>query len=408
MNTKYYKNKCEIITCAFCGIEFNPQGTHLRIHNIKNKEYYDLYLKDNQNEGNCLVCGNPTKFLTLKNGYAKYCSRKCCAISEETKQNKIKTCLKLYGVEYINQNKEIQEKSKHTRFVKNNGNYESDSSTEKRKETNLNKYGYEYGLQSDIIKTKSRETCLNNYGYEYYLQTDECKIKTKNKCLEENSCEFYTQTKKCREELKNYYDNQLYKEKREQANEKRKETCLNLYNTEYSFQSDNNKQKTKETLTNKYGSVENSYKIRTNKAEKTNIERYGCKSPAQSPDIDCSCHRIQYDGHNFDSNWEYLYYKYLKEHNIDFVYKPKITLEFEYDGQIRYYKPDFKVNGVLTEIKGDQFFKDGKMICPWKHKDDTLEQIEWRNGLFEAKHQCMLNNGVNILKQKELKELGVL
>lgn len=48
------------------------------------------------------------------------------------------------------------------------------------------------------------------------------------------------------------------------------------------------------------------------------------------------------------------------------------------------------------------------MICPYHKKDDSPETIEWRNGLFEAKHQCMIKNGVKILKYKEFKELGVL
>ena len=66
------------------------------------------------------------------------------------------------------------------------------------------------------------------------------------------------------------------------------------------------------------------------------------------------------------------------------------------------------VEGMITEVKGDHFFKDGKMICPYHKKDDSPETIEWRNGLFEAKHQCMIKNGVKILKYKERKELGVL
>lgn len=37
------------------------------------------------------------------------------------------------------------------------------------------------------------------------------------------------------------------------------------------------------------------------------------------------------------------------------------------------------------------------MICPWRYKNDTPDKIEWRNGLYEAKHQCMLKNGVKII-----------
>lgn len=45
------------------------------------------------------------------------------------------------------------------------------------------------------------------------------------------------------------------------------------------------------------------------------------------------------------------------------------------------------------------------MICPFHKKDDTPETIEWRNGLFEAKHQCMIRYGVKILKGLEISNL---
>lgn len=56
--------------------------------------------------------------------------------------------------------------------------------------------------------------------------------------------------------------------------------------------------------------------------------------------------------------------------------------------------PDFKVNGIYVEIKGSQFFKfDGTMQNPFNHSYD---------GLYEAKHQCMLNNNVIIIKTSSL------
>jgi hypothetical protein len=186
------------------------------------------------------------------------------------------------------------------------------------------------------------------------------------------------------------------------------ETNLKRYGNKFSCRSKNNLDKTEETLIKKYGTIKNSYIERNKKAEETNLEKYGYKHPAQSPDIDCTCHRIQYDEKNFDSKWEFLYYKYLKENNIDFIFHPKLKFEFEYDGEIHTYKPDFIVEGIITEVKGDHFFKDGKMICPWKYKNDTPEKTKWRNGLFEAKHQCMLNNGIKILKYNELHELKLV
>ena len=47
------------------------------------------------------------------------------------------------------------------------------------------------------------------------------------------------------------------------------------------------------------------------------------------------------------------------------------------------------------EIKGDQFFKNtGTMQCPYNHKLDSL---------FEAKHKCMIQNNVQILKYDDIK-----
>lgn len=64
-----------------------------------------------------------------------------------------------------------------------------------------------------------------------------------------------------------------------------------------------------------------------------------------------------------------------------------------------------KIGNKIIEIKGLHFFENknpnGKMYCPYHKKDDTIEKIEWRNGLYEAKHQCMLKNEVIILTKYE-------
>lgn len=395
------KIKYNTIICNFCGKEFNPQGSHLKIHNITNKEYYDKFLKET-NEGLCLLCGNPTRFYTMKCGYKPYCSDKCAANSDILKNNKIQTCLKIHGCKYVLQNKEIRDKGKNTRLKENNGNYFSENSFEQLKNTNLEKYGKEFYTQTDEYKEQVKKHNNEKFGCDYYVQTEECREKLTKTCQDRFGCDYYTQTEKCKENRKKI---NLDEKTKNDIQNKTKNICFEKYGCEYSFQSENNKNKSKLTKKEKYG---NENYVNVEKAEQTNLERYGYKHPSQSPNIDCSSHRFTYNGLNFDSNWELLYYKYLTEHNIEFSYKPKITLEFEYDGEIRNYKPDFIVEGKITEIKGDHFFKNGKMICPWKHKNDTLEKIEWRNGLFEAKHQCMLKNGVIILKQKELKELGIL
>ena len=53
-----------------------------------------------------------------------------------------------------------------------------------------------------------------------------------------------------------------------------------------------------------------------------------------------------------------------------------------------------RVDGKLYEVKGDQFFDGDKMINPYDRSQD---------GLYEAKHQCMIKNNIIILKENDIK-----
>jgi hypothetical protein len=61
---------------------------------------------------------------------------------------------------------------------------------DKRKITNLEKYGVEYPQQSINIRNKSKNTCLEKYGVEYISQSDHFKDKCKNTCLEKYWVEY--------------------------------------------------------------------------------------------------------------------------------------------------------------------------------------------------------------------------
>jgi endogenous inhibitor of DNA gyrase (YacG/DUF329 family) len=89
----------EKILCKICGKEFKNYkalGRHLITHKITSKEYYDKFLKK-ENEGICPVCRKETTYLDLRRGYRKFCSNKCAQsgknhpnygkhLSEETKK----------------------------------------------------------------------------------------------------------------------------------------------------------------------------------------------------------------------------------------------------------------------------------------------------------------------------------
>lgn len=75
--------KCSI--CDFSSEEYSGLSSHIiQKHKIKIKDYYDTFLKK-ENEGICIYCPKPTKFLNIKDGYKKYCSVKCSHQSDEVK-----------------------------------------------------------------------------------------------------------------------------------------------------------------------------------------------------------------------------------------------------------------------------------------------------------------------------------
>jgi len=65
-------------TCKICGKKEKYLGRHLLYHHahMNLEEYYKKYYNCNNI---CLVCKKPTKFQDIKNGFRRFCSKKCCA-----------------------------------------------------------------------------------------------------------------------------------------------------------------------------------------------------------------------------------------------------------------------------------------------------------------------------------------
>lgn len=130
--------------------------------------------------------------------------------------------------------------------------------------------------------------------------------------------------------------------------------------------------------------------------------KYGVEHPSLSEEIFKKMRRkYTFDNKTFDSSCELAYYIWLKDHNMNFEYQPNIVFDFEFDNEIKHYRPDFRVGSDIIEVKGLQFFENkdinSKMCCPYHYDTDTEEDIAQRNALYEAKHQCMLQNHVKII-----------
>lgn len=308
-------------------------------------------------------------------------------------KDKIKqTCLDKYGVEYAAQAEITKNHIKEsclnhygsTSYLQSNDYKENVIPILKEK------YGYENVFQSEEIKNKIKETCKERYGTDYATQSDIVKARIKQACLEKYGVES---------------TNQL-----DSVKEKKRQTCLALYGKEHYLQTDECKNQIKETCLKKYG-VESTNQLDSVKEKKrqTCLEHYGKDSYLKTDECKEHVKQIKlerygdeyfsgkklysYNNLIFHSKPELCFYIYHLDNNIPIEYEPKPYYEYYYENELHYYKPDFLVNNEqLYEIKGDQFFNENKMVCPYDHNYD---------GLYEAKHQCMIKNNVIILKYKE-------
>lgn len=118
--------------CKICGREFE-NGKFLSAHlkfeeHIKGQTYYDTYLKK-PNEGICIVCGKPTKYINFTRGYTITCSQEC---NNSPLSNKGKNVSKA--------------KQQYTEQKKN-------EIREKRRNTCFKRYGYKTNLLSESSKS---------------------------------------------------------------------------------------------------------------------------------------------------------------------------------------------------------------------------------------------------------------
>lgn len=262
---------------------------------------------------------------------------------------------------------------------------------EKIKKTCLEKYGVSNVFKNENVKEKSKRTMKEKYGCENArsLQLDSSYIKKhKEKKRVELPEEFVLE--KHFEELKDLkvskWENRD-EQTRRQILEKRKQTCLEKYGVEFVAQSEKVKQTVRQNNLKKWGfESPSSSPLVKEKIEKTFREKYGSNHPNFS---------FIFGGQVFDSSWELAVWIYAKDLKLPIEREP-VKLEYEFEGKMHTYYPDFRLNGKLIEVKGPQFFKEGKMVNPF---DSSM------NDLFEAKHQCGLKNGVEFWGKEDIEPI---
>ena len=116
----------------------------------------------------------------------EYCSKECMESDREVINKRVKdTVIEKYGEDGL-RSKSIQEKKKKTNLAKYGCEYASQNEEVKRKalETNKRNHGGILAMNNPLIKAKIVKTNLERYGVPYAQQLDEVKAKVKRTNLE--------------------------------------------------------------------------------------------------------------------------------------------------------------------------------------------------------------------------------
>lgn len=196
------------------------------------------YLNDISERPVCKTCGNHVKFISVSKGYAQYCSKKCSANGEDSREKMKQTLLKKYGVTNNLHIPEIEKRIKENNLKKYG--YEnpakSDIVKEKQAKTNIGKYGAKCSLQNKDIKEKSKRTMIEKYGTTSALQNKNLLEKAKRTCFEHYGYEHPTQSPEIQKKLKQYNREKFGADWilcTKEAHEKAKQTCLEKYGVMY-------------------------------------------------------------------------------------------------------------------------------------------------------------------------------
>ena len=100
--------------------------------------------------------------------------------------------------EQLNNERSISAKQSYTNKTKE----ELNNIKEKRKKTNLERYGVENCYQSEKVKQKIKKDCLEKYGVEYHTQRKDTKKKIDESTIKSQGAKRYLQTEKGQKQYK--------------------------------------------------------------------------------------------------------------------------------------------------------------------------------------------------------------
>jgi endogenous inhibitor of DNA gyrase (YacG/DUF329 family) len=197
------------------------------------KEKFYLYINNIKEVPKCRECNNPVNFIDMLKGWRQFCSKRCMIDCKETK--------------------------------------------EKRKSTNLQKWGVDNPSKSNLIKKKVRETNREKFGYDFPLQNPEILNETKNKFIEKWGVDNPSKVEEIKEKRESTFKNKWggHPAKSEIVKQKVKSYFLEKFGVENPILLDSIKEKINNTNLERFGGHPMKLDYFKEKSKKRNLEKWG-------------------------------------------------------------------------------------------------------------------------------------
>ena len=278
------------VECPICGL----RGKHLHEHGCGTGEL----VAPLKYVGVCPECSRT--FVISREDRFRGIGCKCGICS--MKENQIKHNLEKFGVKYVFQNKEINQKSKATRKRNLKEQYGvehimqvkefAERNKESRRRKSMERYGVPSILCTDKVKKiakQGRERFLENANVSSISQLPGVKEKIKQTNIDKYGVAFPLMSEEIREKAKhtlflNYGVTVTFKSK--EIQDKIRNTLLEYYGVDHPWKSGEIREQIVKTWIERYG-VDNPFKAKEirEKIVKTWIERYGVDNPMRNPEI---------------------------------------------------------------------------------------------------------------------------
>jgi len=344
----------------------------------------------------CHSCGKEiSSFHSFETGFTRHCCAKCCGKNPATYEERKKFNQKNYGVDNVFQAAVVKKKmadtcqkkyfanryqqtaefsAKMTATAAKRTKETRDEITEKRKATNIEKFGFEFPLQSLEIRQKLKDTCMKTYGVDNPQKSTLVRKKAESTCLErfgvKNSLLSGIIQQKVKATLQKNYsvDNPGQSDI---IKERMRATNLERYGVEYPWQSDIIQERIKATNLERYGvEYPGQSDIIKERMRATNLERYGVEYYAQCSEFSDKMYNnsnkpynlpsgkiIQIQGYENYAIDELLSTGYL-ESELLLVHRPAVKYFWSSDdghgdNKWHYYHPDIVIpaENRIIEVK---------------------------------------------------------